>query len=193
MEIKKGLKEWIDKIGLSKCIVIVLAGVALILLSVPSIDLSEEKKETKSTEVEENEKLVIDAMETYAREKEKETKEILEKVEGVGKVKVMITLSASEKRIALEDSDTTDSETKETDKSGGQREIENIQSKRETVLVKKDGEDTPYVVQISSPEVAGVVVVAQGAGSSQIQAEIIDAIQALFSLEAHKIRVMKMK
>lgn len=193
MEIKKGLKEWIDKIGLSKCIVIVLAGVALILLSVPSTDLSEEKKETKSTEVEENEKLVIDAMETYTKKKEEETREILEKVEGVGKVKVMITLSASEKRIALEDSDTTDSETKETDKSGGQREIENIQSKRETVLVKKDGEDTPYVVQISSPEVAGVVVVAQGAGSSQIQAEIIDAIQALFSLEAHKIRVMKMK
>lgn len=193
MEIKKGFKEWIDKIGLTKCIIIVLAGIALIVLSVPTTGVSEKEKETKSTEEAENEKLVLDAMETYAREKEKETKEILEKVEGVGKVKVMITLSASEKRIALEDSDTSDNETKETDKNGGQREIDNIQLKRETVLVRKDGEDTPYVVQISSPEVAGVVVVAQGAGSSQIQAEIIDAIQALFSLEAHKIRVMKMK
>lgn len=193
MEIKKGVKEWIDKIGFTKCIIIVLAGILLIVLSVPTTGLSQKEKKAKSTEAAENEKLVLDAMESYAREKEKETKEILEKVEGVGKVKVMITLSASEKRIALEDSDTTDNETKETDKNGGQREIDNIQSKSETVLVRKNGEDTPYVVQISSPEVAGVVVVAQGAGSSQIQAEIIDAIQALFSLEAHKIRVMKMK
>lgn len=193
MEIKKGVREWIDKIGLTKCIIIVLAGILLIVLSVPTTGLQQKENETKSTEAAENEKLVLDAMESYARKKEKETKEILEKVEGVGKVRVMITLSASEKRIALEDSDTTDNETKETDKNGGQREIDNIQSKSETVLVRKDGEDTPYVVQISSPEVAGVVVVAQGAGSSQIQAEIIDAIEALFSLEAHKIRVMKMK
>lgn len=193
MEIKKGVREWIDKIGLTKCIIIVLAGILLIVLSVPTTGLQQKENETKSTEAAENEKLVLDAMESYARKKEKETKEILEKVEGIGKVKVMITLSASEKRIALEDSDTTDNETKETDKNGGQREIGNIQSKSETVLVRKDGEDTPYVVQISSPEVAGVVVVAQGAGSSQIQAEIIDAIEALFSLEAHKIRVMKMK
>ena len=61
------------------------------------------------------------------------------------------------------------------------------------MIVKKDGEESPYVVQIHSPAVEGVVVVAQGAGSGKKEKEIIEAIQALFPIEPHKIKVMKME
>jgi stage III sporulation protein AG len=41
--------------------------------------------------------------------------------------------------------------------------------------------------------VEGVSVVAQGGGDSQIQKNITEVIQALFGIEAHKIKVVKMK
>ncbi len=44
-----------------------------------------------------------------------------------------------------------------------------------------------------SAKVEGVLVVAQGAGAAETDTEIIQAVQALFPLEPHKIRVMKME
>lgn len=49
------------------------------------------------------------------------------------------------------------------------------------------------MVQIHSPAIEGVIVVAQGAGSGKKEKEIIEAIQALFPIEPHKIKVMKME
>ena len=43
------------------------------------------------------------------------------------------------------------------------------------------------------PEIEGVLVIAQGAGDSAKAAEITEAVMALFGVEAHKIKVMKMK
>ena len=42
-------------------------------------------------------------------------------------------------------------------------------------------------------EVTGVLVAAQGAGSAVTVQNIQQAIMALFQIDAHKIRVMKMK
>ena len=50
---------------------------------------------------------------------------------------------------------------------------------------------TPYVIQERVPEVEGVLVLADGAGSATVKAQIAEAVQALFPVEAHKIRVLK--
>ena len=42
-------------------------------------------------------------------------------------------------------------------------------------------------------EIRGVVVVAKGGGDPVIQRQIQEAVMALFHVEAHKIKVMKMK
>ena len=63
----------------------------------------------------------------------------------------------------------------------------------ETVTVQKEGSETPYVVQVASPKIAGAVVVAKGAASAEVVREIIEAMEALFPIEAHKIKVMKME
>ena len=104
----------------------------------------------------------------------------------------MITLSASEEKIPLQDADETEEESKEQNQEGSSRNTTSYQSKRENILISQDGKDSPYVVQICSPAIEGVVVVAQGAASAKVKTEIIEAIQALFSIEVHKIKVMKM-
>ena len=42
------------------------------------------------------------------------------------------------------------------------------------------------------PEISGVLVVAEGGGRIKTVQEITDAVMALFGVEAHKIKVMKM-
>ena len=72
------------------------------------------------------------------------------------------------------------------------------------ILVEKDGEETifekdakgnqtPWIAQEKYPKVSGVLVIAQGGDSPVVVQNIQEAVQALFQLEAHKIKVMKMK
>ena len=42
------------------------------------------------------------------------------------------------------------------------------------------------------PKIEGVVVLAQGVGTGTISKDILEAVQALFGVEAHKIKVLKM-
>lgn len=42
-------------------------------------------------------------------------------------------------------------------------------------------------------KVSGVVVVAEGAGSASVNARISDAVKALFSIDVHKISIVKMR
>jgi len=55
-----------------------------------------------------------------------------------------------------------------------------------------EGEESVYVpnmVKTVYPKVEGVVIVAQGAGTGRVTQTIIEAVQALFDIEIHKIKV----
>lgn len=85
-----------------------------------------------------------------------------------------------------------------TEKKEGQ--LEEILSKvrgigKVEVMITLDfaEEETEFHNNKQTREIEGVLVVAQGAGDGTIDAEIIQAVQALFPLEPHKIRVMKME
>ena len=59
--------------------------------------------------------------------------------------------------------------------------------------IGKQENSTDVTLEEASEQIEGVVVVASGADSGQTDTEIIAAVQALFPVQAHKIRVMKMK
>ena len=42
-----------------------------------------------------------------------------------------------------------------------------------------------------APEVEGVVILAQGGDDPVVEQEITQAVQALFGIDTHKIRIMK--
>lgn len=81
-----------------------------------------------------------------------------------------------------------------------ERQLEEILSKvreigKVEVMITLDfvEEENEFHNNTQTRKVEGVLVVAQGAGEAQIDTEIIQAVQALFPLESHKIRVMKMQ
>ena len=53
------------------------------------------------------------------------------------------------------------------------------------------GTHTPYVRKEVHPQVEGVLVSAAGGDDAVVRKEITEAVQALFGIETHKIKIMK--
>jgi stage III sporulation protein AG len=121
--------EKLQKHSKTDWLIFILLGVLVLIVAVPT-GSAEEKTENAVVQSEE---------ETYPDSVQEQLAAILTRMEGVGKVRVMITFS-DEKQLA----------------------------------------------------VSGVVVVAEGGDSPQVQTKIRDAVMSLFDVEAHKVIVVKM-
>lgn len=186
-------KLTIKEIGLGKLVIIFLAGIFLIIVSFPDLlsqkegSKTEEQKAIQATGVREQN------ADDYAAVLEAKLKMVLKKAEGVGDTDVMITLKSSKERVTLKDTPYQQETVNETDSTGGTRISSNVNKGDESVMVSGgSGGTEPYVVKEIEPEIEGVVVIAEGGDQQIVIAEIIDAVQVLFDVPAHKIKVMKM-
>ncbi len=128
----------------------------------------------------------------YEKKLERRLAALLSAVEGAGKVEVMVTLRSSSEQIVLNDVSREENLTRETDAQGGVRNNSDIRESSQTVLSGTNGRSEPYVLGERMPQVEGVVVACEGGDRASVQAEISAAVQALFDLEPHKIKVCKM-
>ncbi|MFR5600990.1 MAG: stage III sporulation protein AG [Lachnospiraceae bacterium] len=128
---------------------------------------------------------------TYEEQLEKRVKEILRTVDGVGKVDVMIVLKASEEKVYHVDQNKSVSTTKETDSSGGSRDITSRESEETTILMDGSSGSIPVLEKEVKPEIEGIIISAAGGGSPKVKAEISEAMEALFGIPSHKIKVLK--
>lgn len=134
-----------------------------------------------------------DVLLSYASCLERSLEELLCTMDGVGKVRVMVTLASSGEAVVEKDVNTVREGTTEVDSAGGSRNTTNINDSEVTVYQdRQQGNGVPYVKKVLSPRVEGVVVSAQGGGNAGTVQNITEAIQALFGIDAHKIKVVKM-
>lgn len=182
-------KITLKDIGMDKLLLILMAGVVLVIFSFPGTnkDTSDEQQQTYATV---NSSVTDD---TYEALMEKRLENVLSKVDGVGKVQVMITLKSSSEKVVKSDQPYTKSTTVETDSEGGSRSVTEISQSDTTVYMEDDeGNSVPYVVKELEPEIQGVAIIAQGGDDPVIVSNITNAVEALFQVSAHKIKVMKM-
>ena len=88
---------------------------------------------------------------------------------------------------------TNKSQLLQIDETGNGGELE---SRLEQVLSSMEGVGNVKVMittETKTQKVCGVVVVAEGAGSAGINARISEAVKALFSIDVHKISIVKMR
>lgn len=148
-------------------ILLLLAGILIMTIFFPSEQSA--KRSTEITAVEETEAAQAEEenlSEIALYEKKLET--LLSGMEGAGKVKVMITETVSRER--------------------------QVEKDEESTVYERDsqGRETPYVSRSIAPKIEGVLVLAQGGENAVVAKNITDAVVALFGIEAHKIKVMKM-
>jgi stage III sporulation protein AG len=104
----------------------------------------------------------------------------------------MITLKSSEENVVEKDQQSDGQSVEEEDSQGGKRTTKETSSDKTSIYEQKsDGTQVPYVSKKLSPEVEGVIVIADGGGNAVVVQNITGAIQALYGVEAHKIKVMK--
>lgn len=184
---------------------IVLCGVLLVILAMPlgkksgGETLSDDANDTfvpsespgaeTKTETDYGEM----TLEEYTESMEKKLEEALSDMAGVGEVRVVITMASSTEKVVEKEQPVNRSNTAEIDSQGGSRNVNTVEMGDTTVYSTQSGESIPYVVKVMQPKVEGVMVVAQGAGNGSVNKNITEAIQALFGIEAHKIKVVKMK
>ncbi len=121
-----------------------------------------------------------------------ELEEILSNINGVGKVKVMITYASTETTIPVYNEESTEENTEETDSEGGTRTVTQTDVKKEVIYEENDGNKTLITQKTTSPEIEGAIITAEGADSVEIKTNIIQAVEAVTGLPTHRIQVFKM-
>jgi stage III sporulation protein AG len=176
------LGKWIKKRNKSDFVVLILLGVMVMIVAMPT-GAKQSQKETQTQEQKEQQLqtedssllFVTDQGEMLAEQLQQQLKELLEHMDGVGKTRVMLTFS----------DEGTDQLDKNVTKDGNKKE--------ETTVVYDTGDTRqPYVICRQMPKIEGVVVVAQGGGNAKTVTEISNAVMSLFPVEAHKVVVVKM-
>ena len=139
---KINIRSLLKKMGWQQWAALLILGLLLAVLSLPTA--KEEPKDTQASFWESGEE-----QETLGSDLEKKLESILEKVEGVGRVQVLLMTGQEKDAMGFD-----------------------------------TGEGT---------KVTGVLIAAVGADNSVTVQNIQQAVMALFQIDAHKIKVMKMK
>lgn len=126
-------------------------------------------------------------------ENEEKLANILSNIAGVGKVKVLLTYSETSTYVPIYNENLKESNTTETDSSGGSRIVSETDSQKE-VIYKEDssGNQEPVTQSIISPKIEGAIITAEGADNAEVKTSIVEAVEAATGLATHKIQVFKM-
>ncbi len=164
MELKLQPKQWFKLLEKYKYLVlVVLIGVVLMLL--PTQSSNEETVQQRSEQEQE-----INISQQLA--------DILAKINGVGKVEVMLTQASGEQTIY------------QTDDSAG----DSGSGRQDTVIITDQNRgQSGLVLQVNAPKYRGAIVVCQGADSATVRLAVIDAVSKVTGLDSSRISVVKMK
>ena len=166
-----------------------LAGLLLLVIAAP-VKQKEQKKTQEEVTVQSQEPTDEQIRQSY----EKQLESVLSQVEGVGTVQVAVAMESTGKKQVEKDSPEDTSTSSEKGDSGTERTSQTVTTGETTVYEDTgDGGQTPYISSSTYPEIRGVIVVAQGGDNPLIVQQIQEAVIALFHVEAHEIKVLKMK
>ncbi|MDD4503497.1 MAG: stage III sporulation protein AG [Clostridiaceae bacterium] len=191
-------KENLMKLNLSKkttanLIIVFCLGLALLLIADFYKDIrmdraAEEDIGNESTQTEMG--TVGNAASDYVRGLEKDLSSILSKIQGAGRVSVMVTLKSGTEIIPAKDESVSDKVTNEKDTSGGTRIINEKTTDDKVVFTAvQGGNSKPLVIKEINPEIKGVIVVAEGAKDSKIKLKISNAVQTVLDIPAYRVTV----
>lgn len=158
------LKDMVSKYKYAA--IVLLVGIALLLLP---------GKRSETAQLKEEPTITQNAMDSEALH------EILQSIEGAGKVKVLLSVASGEKTVYQ-----TDTDTSVTSDSSSTR--------TESVIVTDSQRvENGLIQQVNPPVYRGAVVVCQGADSASVRYAIIQAVSKITGLGTDSICVVKMK
>lgn len=121
----------------------------------------------------------------YIEKSEKELEALLEKINGAGEVRVMLTLESCYENVYAK------GHSSKTEQNESSSEIE---TDEEYVVVKKGSNNEEcLVIKVYEPTVRGVAVVAEGAGNTSVKTAITETVCAVYNISSARVSVEEMK
>lgn len=207
MDFKKWLEKLIknendknssDKKNIANLLILLLVGVLLVLTVSFYKTSSSASIQTLSPNVENKNKVEQTSSpdkssENYETMLQDELKDTLEQIDGVGKVRVMVSFETGGEQIPAVNINDSTSTTEEKDNEGGTRSTTQ-KNNGSTVVITNDGDKSePLIVKKYKPRVSGVVIVAEGAENKITEIRISRAVINLFNIPENKVTVYPMK
>ena len=109
-----------------------------------------------------------------------ELTEILGQIQGVGKVRVMVTESAAAETVYQTDVDRSD-------------DLDSSTCRMETVILSRDGSEQGLIRSVTPPVYLGAIIVCQGGGDPRVQLAVTQAVASVTGIGTDHITVLKMK
>jgi stage III sporulation protein AG len=178
--------------GIENLVIILILGVIIIIVA--SSFFSEDDVTAKEDKLQQTVAITSQQPLDEIMELEQRLVQILSEIEGAGHVKVMITGVSDGEVVHAFNQIEQSSLQEEHNEDGVVNKTDEIRREQELVFMDGDsGERVPVVTKKYRPEIKGVVVVADGAGSSVVRQNITNAVEVLMGLPVHRIQVLKRK
>lgn len=188
------LKEMFKGKKKTENLLVLLVLLIIVVIAINYIWNSDEKKENNVKQESRSNEIKQVSTENIKDKTEEKLENILSKISGVGKVRVMITYSVSSSVTPVYDETSKVSNTTENDDSGGTRTITQTENGKQIVYKENsDGSKEPITKNTESPKMEGAIIVAEGAENIDVKTNIIEAVEAATGLATHKIQVFKME
>ena len=128
----------------------------------------------------------------YRKQMENEITDLLKEINGVGDVKVMITLQSGEENIyAEQEKKSEDTQTNQTD-SNVQKNIRSSYE-NEFVIIKEQNDNKPLIEKTLLPEIQGIAVVCSGGDDISVISAVTNSVSVVLNIPTNRIFVTTMK
>ena len=132
------------------------------------------------------------SLQSYKSQFEDELEIFLEEIEGVGKVKVMISFESGEEYVFAQQ-EKSDNQTNTNVDETKQSENRHNTVENEYIIIKNSGGETALIEKTLQPVIQGVAVVCEGADDIGVVAAVTNSISAVLNVPSHKVCVTKMR
>ena len=166
------------KVKKDQLLIVFLVGILLLVISIPAGTKKDSNTGTKKTLANSSKSSVGTTKQSeYTAYMEERLERILSQIDGAGQVQVMITWKSDGEKVVEKDRKSNEENVSETTVYNSGSSTSGVQE--------------PYVSKELSPQAQGVIVIAPGGDDAVVVKNITEAVQALFEIDTHKIRIMK--
>jgi stage III sporulation protein AG len=176
-------------------VIVVLVGVLLVLIGnvASNINTAENTEKKKNAVQVSSNAAAVGTPSTYEDKLKRDLVDTLGKIQGVGKIDVVINFEENIEEVPAVNKNNTTEKVEEKDSNNGVR-VTQRDTKNETVVTVNEGSGSKVVIlRTINPKVAGVLVVAEGVENTALRKELLVAVRTVLNVPEYKVTVHSMK
>jgi len=164
--------------------IVLLGSAAIILLLLSELGGNGDKKAVTEIQTDTRQ----EDIESYADDVEKRLTELISSIDGAGSTRVMVTFESGAEQVYASNTDSENEGSKSNSSETGVRSS----AKGEYIILDTGNGENGLVLKVVQPEVRGVAVVCEGAGSAEVRKDVTEAVSSVLGISSARVSVAKM-